>query len=103
MIGPGPNNPYRHYKNLKAPYVIHACGPDFGDCDIAETVAKAKKHLRNAYRNALHLTINKPISDIIFPLISSGVFRGPLFLSEIAGIAVRAVHDRAAESKVASI
>ena len=57
-------------KNAK--YIIHAVGPDFS------RTPKAFKELFDAYYNSLHVLMDNGLHSISFPLISSGIFGGPL-------------------------
>jgi O-acetyl-ADP-ribose deacetylase (regulator of RNase III) len=56
--------------NLKARYVIHAVGPQWGEGD-----EDAK--LTNAVHNALKLANSKRLRSVAFPAISTGIFGFP--------------------------
>jgi O-acetyl-ADP-ribose deacetylase len=57
--------------NLKADYVIHAAGPVYGEGD--EDVK-----LKQATVNSLELAEKKQLKSIVFPAISTGIFRFPI-------------------------
>jgi len=57
--------------NLRAKYVIHAVGPVYGEGDEDEK-------LRKATFNSLKISKKKKIKSIVFPAISTGIFRFPL-------------------------
>lgn len=57
--------------NLKADYVIHAAGPVYGEGD--EDVK-----LKNATLNSLEIAAKKELKSLVFPAISTGIFRYPL-------------------------
>lgn len=57
-------------KNAKA--IIHAVGPDF------RQTKRAFKELYDAYYNSLLVLRENDLHSIAFPLISAGVFAGPL-------------------------
>ena len=56
--------------NLKAPYVIHAVGPSYGEGDEDEK-------LRNATFNSLKRASERGMKSIAFPAISTGIFGFP--------------------------
>jgi O-acetyl-ADP-ribose deacetylase (regulator of RNase III) len=56
--------------NLKAPYVIHAVGPSYGEGDEDEK-------LRNATLNSLKRASERGMKSIAFPAISTGIFGFP--------------------------
>jgi O-acetyl-ADP-ribose deacetylase len=69
--------------NLKAKWIIHAVGPVYsGKPRDAELLA-------SAYRASLRLAIEKSLTSIAFPSISTGAYRFPL--DEAAPIAVQTV------------
>jgi O-acetyl-ADP-ribose deacetylase (regulator of RNase III) len=55
---------------LKAPYVIHAVGPRFGEGD-------EENKLRSAVKNVLNMATSKAFKSIAFPAISAGIFGFP--------------------------
>jgi O-acetyl-ADP-ribose deacetylase (regulator of RNase III) len=55
---------------LKAPYVIHAVGPRFGEGD-------EENKLRRAVKNVLNMATSKAFKSIAFPAISAGIFGYP--------------------------
>lgn len=67
---------------LPAKYVIHTVGPiwkggDKGEADL----------LANCYKNSLKLAVNKQISSIAFPSISTGIYGYPI--EQASQIAIR--------------
>ena len=58
---------------LKAKYIIHACGPVYNKSNVDES----EKMLRSAYRSSLELADKLEIESIAFPLISSGIYGYP--------------------------
>lgn len=56
--------------NLKARYVIHAVGPQWGE-------GNEDTKLANAIHNALRLANSKRLRSIAFPAISTGIFGFP--------------------------
>lgn len=59
--------------NLKAKYIIHACGPIYDENDKKGS----EDLLRNAYVNSLFLAKQLQVESISFPLISSGIYGYP--------------------------
>lgn len=57
---------------LKALYVIHTVGPIYG-----QHHGKEAELLANCYHNSLTLAVEKNLSTIAFPAISTGVFAYP--------------------------
>ncbi|MDD8053755.1 MAG: macro domain-containing protein, partial [Thermotogota bacterium] len=57
---------------LPAKYVIHTAGPVYQDGMSGEETL-----LRQCYRNALKLAVEKQCESIAFPLISSGIYGYP--------------------------
>jgi O-acetyl-ADP-ribose deacetylase (regulator of RNase III) len=57
---------------LKALYVIHTVGPIYG-----EQGGKEAELLANCYHNSLTLAVEKNLSSVAFPAISTGVFGYP--------------------------
>lgn len=55
---------------LKAPYVIHAVGPRFGEGD-------EENKLRSATKNVLNMATSRAFKSIAFPAISAGIFGFP--------------------------
>jgi O-acetyl-ADP-ribose deacetylase (regulator of RNase III) len=56
--------------NLKAHYVIHAVGPQWGEGDEEKKLAKT-------VQSALKIADSKRLRSIAFPAISTGIFRFP--------------------------
>jgi len=58
---------------LKANWVIHTVGPIYrgGQAGEAEVLA-------NAYRNSLHLALDRGLTSVAFPSISTGVYGYPV-------------------------
>lgn len=58
--------------NLPARYIIHTVGPVWrgGDYQEADLLA-------NCYRNSLQIALNKQLTSIAFPCISTGIYRFP--------------------------
>ncbi|MGC5745033.1 O-acetyl-ADP-ribose deacetylase [Chryseobacterium sp. NFX27] len=77
--------------NLPAKYVIHTVGPIWnGD------VEKMSKLLSNCYKNSLELAESLGVKTIVFPNISTGVYKFP---KELAGkIALETVHKFQSEN-----
>jgi O-acetyl-ADP-ribose deacetylase (regulator of RNase III) len=57
---------------LAALYVIHTVGPIYGECDGREA-----ELLANCYHNSLTLAVEKNLTSVSFPAISTGVFGYP--------------------------
>ena len=76
--------------NLKAKYVVHAVGPIYknGNHNEAEL-------LSSAYKTSIQLAKSVLAHSIIFPAISTGVYRYPL--GEAARIAVDSIRGAVAE------
>lgn len=76
---------------LKAKYVIHTVGPVWqgGDSNESELLAKA-------YRNSLKLAVEKKVSTIAFPSISTGVYAFPM--DTASAIAVETVRTFVVEA-----
>jgi len=72
--------------SLKADYVIHAVGPIWKGGNHCE-----EKFLRDAYHNSLKVAIDKGISTISFPSISTGSYGFPI--NKASKIAIHAVKD----------
>ena len=72
--------------NLPCDYVIHTVGPIYrgGKHGEAELLA-------NAYRNSMHVALEKGIRTVAFPSISTGIYHYPL--KEAAHIAIKTVLD----------
>ena len=58
--------------NLKALYVIHTVGPIYG-----QEGGKESELLANCYHNSLTLAVEKNLTSIAFPSISTGVYDYP--------------------------
>ncbi|MDV7696633.1 O-acetyl-ADP-ribose deacetylase [Chryseobacterium soli] len=72
--------------DLPATYVIHTVGPVWNDDEV-----KGKKLLANCYRNSLQLADSLQIKTIVFPNISTGIYKFPKELA--AAIAVHEVQN----------
>jgi O-acetyl-ADP-ribose deacetylase (regulator of RNase III) len=72
--------------NLRARYVIHTVGPIWHGGNRGEP-----ELLASAYRESLQLAIEKQISSISFPSISTGVYGYPV--EKASRVAIRAVVD----------
>lgn len=57
--------------NLKAKYVIHTAGPVYGE-------GNEDLNLNKSVLNSLRLATKKRIKTIVFPAISTGIFRFPI-------------------------
>ena len=78
--------------NLKAKWIIHAVGPVYsGKPRDAELLA-------SAYRASLRLAIEKSLTSIAFPSISTGAYRFPL--DEAAPIAIKTVLEHSESLEV---
>jgi O-acetyl-ADP-ribose deacetylase (regulator of RNase III) len=71
---------------LPALYVIHTVGPIYG-----EYGGKEAELLANCYHNSLTLAVEKNLSSIAFPAISTGVFGYPQ--NEAAAVASRTIEN----------
>lgn len=71
---------------LPALYVIHTVGPIYG-----EHRGKEPELLANCYHNSLTLAVEKNLSSIAFPAISTGVFGYPQ--AEAAQVASRTIEN----------
>ncbi|MFW5986230.1 MAG: macro domain-containing protein [Halanaerobiales bacterium] len=71
--------------NLPNDYIIHVLGPVYGR-DKPED-----KLLADCYRNALELAVEKGISSVAFPAISTGAFGYPM--EDAAEVALKTVLD----------
>jgi len=71
---------------LAALYVIHTVGPIYG-----EHVGKEAELLANCYHNSLTLAVEKNLTSIAFPAISTGVYGYPL--SEAAEVASKTIEN----------
>src|SRR5262249_2920740 len=70
--------------NLRALYVIHTVGPIYG-----EHRGKEAELLANCYYNSLALAVEKNVTSVAFPSISTGVYSYPR--AEAADISSRTV------------
>lgn len=61
--------------NLAAKYVIHTVGP------IWENETEEEILLKNCYKNTLELAHKHNLNHIVFPSISTGVYRYPIHLA----------------------
>ena len=71
---------------LAALYVIHTVGPIYGQHD-----GKEAELLANCYHNSLTLAVEKNLTSIAFPAISTGVFGYPQ--NEAAEIASKTIEN----------
>ncbi|MBF0224114.1 MAG: O-acetyl-ADP-ribose deacetylase [Desulfobacterales bacterium] len=71
--------------NLPCKYVIHTVGPIRGKHEDEE------KLLANCYKNSLNIAVEKKITTIAFPSISTGAYGYPL--DEAANIASTTISD----------
>ncbi|RJS60629.1 O-acetyl-ADP-ribose deacetylase [Bacillus sp. PK3_68] len=67
--------------NLPARYVIHTVGPIWH-----ENTQNEEALLSNCYQNALQLAMEKEITSISFPSISTGVYRFPIRLASATAL-----------------
>ncbi len=72
--------------NLTALYVIHTVGPIYG-----EQGGKEAELLANCYHNSLTLAVEKNLSSVAFPSISTGVYGYPR--AEAAEISSRTIEN----------
>jgi len=72
--------------NLKALYVIHTVGPIWG-----EQRGKEAELLANCYHNSLTLAVEKNLSSVAFPSISTGVYGYPR--AEAAEVSSRTIEN----------
>ncbi len=77
--------------DLKAKYIIHTVGPVYGIDPVNE-----ERQLYSCYRNSLMLAMEKKLSSIAFPLISSGIYGYPK--AEALKTATRAIRDFLSEN-----
>jgi O-acetyl-ADP-ribose deacetylase len=93
LTGPG------KYGSLNVPYVIHAVGPAYYEYEEEEeSYPKLPDSLlQSAYRSSLgyakDTTLDPPIQEIAFALLSAGVFRGDREVSDIFRLSVSAILD----------
>ena len=71
---------------LQALYVIHTVGPIYGNQDGREA-----ELLANCYHNSLTLAVEKNLTSVAFPSISTGVYRFPR--EEAAKISSRTIEN----------
>ncbi len=71
---------------LSALYVIHTVGPIYGQHDGQEA-----ELLANCYHNSLTLAVEKNLSSVAFPAISTGVFGYPQ--TEAAQVASKTIEN----------
>jgi O-acetyl-ADP-ribose deacetylase (regulator of RNase III) len=82
------------YGSLLVPYVIHAVGPNYCDCeDDLDNLTPVHNLLKAAYKSALDRAVENDIQSVAFSLISAGVFRGSLPLKTILTIGVTAIQE----------
>ena len=72
--------------NLKALYVIHTVGPIWG-----EQRGKEAELLANCYHNSLTLAVEKNLTSVAFPSISTGVYGYPR--AEAAEVSSRTIEN----------
>ena len=72
--------------DLKALYVIHTVGPIWG-----EQHGKEAELLANCYHNSLTLAVEKNLSSVAFPSISTGVYAYPR--AEAAEVSSRTIEN----------
>ena len=72
--------------NLSALYVIHTVGPIYG-----EEHGQEAELLANCYHNSLTLAVEKNLTSVSFPAISTGVFGYPQ--NEAAEVASRTIEN----------
>ena len=72
--------------NLRALYVIHTVGPIYG-----EHHGKEAELLANCYHNSLTLAVEKNLTSVAFPSISTGVYGYPR--AEAAEISSRTIEN----------
>src|SRR5213080_707882 len=72
--------------NLKALYVIHTVGPIWG-----EQRGQEAELLANCYHNSLTLAVEKNLSSVAFPSISTGVYAYPR--AEAAEVSSRTIEN----------
>jgi len=77
---------------LAALYVIHTVGPIYG-----EHQGKEAELLANCYHNSLTLAVEKNLTSIAFPAISTGVYGYPLF--EAAEVASKTIENSLATDR----
>jgi O-acetyl-ADP-ribose deacetylase len=71
---------------LSALYVIHTVGPIYG-----EHRGKEAELLANCYHNSLTLAVEKNLTSVAFPAISTGIYRYPL--DEAAAVSSRTIEN----------
>jgi len=79
---------------LKTTHCIHAVGPDYRQLTALGSPETYDTLLRNAYEKSLQLAEHESIATLVFPLLSSGVYRGNCPLVELARIAVATTKER---------
>jgi O-acetyl-ADP-ribose deacetylase (regulator of RNase III) len=88
VTGPG------EYGSLKVPYVIHAVGPNYCDCeDDLDNLTPVHNLLKSAYKSALDRAVENNIQSVAFSLPSAGVFRGSLPLKTVLTLGVTAIQE----------
>jgi O-acetyl-ADP-ribose deacetylase (regulator of RNase III) len=88
ITGPG------NYGSLQVPYVIHAVGPNYRDCeDDLDNLTPVHNLLKSAYKSALDRAVENNIQSVAFSLLSAGVFRGPLPLRTVLTLGVKAIQE----------
>jgi O-acetyl-ADP-ribose deacetylase (regulator of RNase III) len=79
------------YGDLQVPYVIHAVGPNYWQC---ESPTQGHRLLRTAYQTSLDVAdATQHITDVAFSLLSAGVFRARIKLGVILAGAIQALRD----------
>jgi O-acetyl-ADP-ribose deacetylase (regulator of RNase III) len=88
ITGPG------EYGSLQVPYVIHAVGPNYCDCeDDLDYLTSVHTLLKSAYKSALDRAVENKIQSVAFSLLSAGVFRGSVPLKTILTLGVTAIQE----------
>jgi O-acetyl-ADP-ribose deacetylase len=72
--------------DLPAAYVIHTVGPVYGN-----HAGREAELLANCYRNSLTLAVDRSLTSIAFPAISTGVYAYPS--DEAAAVASQAIAE----------
>ncbi|CAB9508712.1 Macro domain-containing protein [Seminavis robusta] len=97
VTGPG------DYGDLRVPFVIHAVGPNYWMYDEDGDVQTPHRLLYSAYKSALDCTVDQPIKEVAFALLSAGVFRGGQSLGRVLAIGVSAIRDWAEDNSNSSV
>ncbi|KAL9182785.1 hypothetical protein ACHAXT_004064 [Thalassiosira profunda] len=84
ITGPG------SYGKLEVPYVVHAVGPNYLDCEDDE-LAVGDKLLASAYTSSLECGRDANLEAVAFCLLSAGIFRGARTVKEVLRIGLKAI------------